>query len=124
MWQNHSGIQRKLLSEGDITYSQAFTLAQSIETAESDAEKLGSRGDAVTTPSPSPHTSIQHSGENGTGYRCCNFHHQLSNVRLGQADSPRAHSHSSRKQAQNVHWPGHTGAWSGFPEHKVQSHCT
>ena len=29
--------------------------------------------------------------------------------------SPRARSHSSRKQAQNVHWPGHTGAWSGFP---------
>ena len=54
---NHSGIQRKLLSEGDITYTQAFTFAQSIETAERDAKKLGSSGDAVTTP---PDTSIHH----------------------------------------------------------------
>ena len=56
-------------------------------------------------------------GENGTGHRCCSFHYQLWNVRFGQADSPRAHSPPSRKQAQNLHWPGHTGAWSGSTEH-------
>lgn len=73
---NHSGIQRKLLSEGDITYTQAFTIAQSIEAAERDAKKLGSSGDAVTT-TPPPHTSIHHthnpprsSSSTLTCYRC------------------------------------------------------
>ena len=35
---NHPGIQRKLLSEGEISYDQALALAQSIETAEQDAK--------------------------------------------------------------------------------------
>ena len=34
---NHLGIQRKLLSEGDISYKDALTLAQSIEAEEDDA---------------------------------------------------------------------------------------
>ena len=40
---NHQlqGIQRKLLSEGDISYTDALALAQSIESAEDDAKKLG-----------------------------------------------------------------------------------
>ena len=37
---NHEGIQRKLLSEGDISYADALALAQSIESAEVDAKKL------------------------------------------------------------------------------------
>ena len=44
---NHQGIQRRLLSEGDLTYKDALALAQSIECAESDAKKLGS-----ATPRP------------------------------------------------------------------------
>ena len=39
---NHQGIQWRLLSEGDLTYKHALTLAQSIQCAESDAKKLGS----------------------------------------------------------------------------------
>ena len=35
------GIQRKLLSEGDLSYKDALALAQSIESAEDDAKKLG-----------------------------------------------------------------------------------
>ena len=46
---NHPGIQRKLLSEGEISYDQALALAQSIETAEQDAEKL-----AGSTPPQTP----------------------------------------------------------------------
>lgn len=38
---NHQGIQHKLLSEGDISYTDALALAQSIESAEDDAKKLG-----------------------------------------------------------------------------------
>ena len=38
---NHHGIQRKLLSEGDLSYKDALALAQSIESAEDDAKKLG-----------------------------------------------------------------------------------
>ena len=38
---NHQGIQRKLLSEGDISYTDALALDQSIESAEDDAKKLG-----------------------------------------------------------------------------------
>ena len=79
---NHSGIQRKLLSEGDITYTQAFTIAQSIEVAERDAKKLGSCGDAMTT-TPPPQTSIHHtrnppptslSSSTLTCYRCGDPH--------------------------------------------------
>ena len=70
---NHPGIQRKLLSEGDLSYKDALALAQSIEAAEDDARKLGG---STTTPalqpvnftsqklnSPSPSRSI-------TCYRC------------------------------------------------------
>lgn len=80
---NHSGIQRKLLSEGDINFSQAFTLAQSIETAERDAKKLGSSGDAATIPPPpsAPHSAIQHTRNpprspsfTPTCYRCGETH--------------------------------------------------
>ena len=39
---NHAGIQRKLLSEGDLSFSEALAFAQAIETAEQDAKKLGS----------------------------------------------------------------------------------
>ena len=47
---NHSGIQRKLLSEGDTSYKDTLALTQSIEAAEDDAKKLvGS-----TTPVPQP----------------------------------------------------------------------
>ena len=45
---NHHGIQRKLLSEGDISYTDALALAQSIESAEDDAKKLG--GPAISQP--------------------------------------------------------------------------
>jgi len=45
---NHQGIQRKLLSEGDISYTDALALAQSIESAEDDAKKLG--GPALLQP--------------------------------------------------------------------------
>ena len=38
---NHQGIQHKLLSEGDISYTDALAPAQSIESAEDDARKLG-----------------------------------------------------------------------------------
>jgi len=37
---NHSGIQRKLLSEGELTYASTLKLAQTIEAAEKDAPKL------------------------------------------------------------------------------------
>ena len=37
-----AGIQRKLLSEGDLSFSKALAFAQAIETAEQDAKKLGS----------------------------------------------------------------------------------
>jgi len=45
---NHQGIQRKLLSEGDISYTDALALAQSIESAEDDAKKSG--GHALVQP--------------------------------------------------------------------------
>ena len=38
---NHQGMQRKLLSEGDISYADALVLAQSIEAAEDDIKLLG-----------------------------------------------------------------------------------
>ena len=38
---NHQGIQRKLLSEGDISYTDALPLTQSLESVEDDAKKLG-----------------------------------------------------------------------------------
>ena len=37
---NHQGIQHKLLSEGDISCTDALALAQSIESAEDDAKKI------------------------------------------------------------------------------------
>ena len=39
---DHAGIQRKLLFEGDLSFSEALAFAQAIETAEQDAKKLGS----------------------------------------------------------------------------------
>lgn len=36
----HEGIQRKLLSEKDLTYDKAYTLAQAIEAAERDSKNL------------------------------------------------------------------------------------
>ena len=37
---NQPGIQRKLLSEGELSFEQALAIAQSIETAKQDAPKL------------------------------------------------------------------------------------
>ena len=50
---NHQGIQRKLLSEGNISFKDAMALAQSIESAEDDAKKL------LAGPAP-PATSLLH----------------------------------------------------------------
>ncbi len=43
---NHEGIQKKLLSEKDLTYDSAYSLAQAIEAAEQDAKtfKSGAMG--------------------------------------------------------------------------------
>ena len=37
---NHSGIQRKLLSEANLTYDRAYELAQSVEASERDSKEL------------------------------------------------------------------------------------
>lgn len=42
---NHSGIQRTLLAEGELTYSSTLKLAQTVEASEQDAKKL-SDGDS------------------------------------------------------------------------------
>ncbi len=47
---NHPGIQRKLLSEGDLTYNDAIKLAQTIEASERDSKKLG--GGSTGGPAP------------------------------------------------------------------------
>ena len=46
---NHPGIQRKLLSEGELSFEQALAFAQSIETAEQDAAKLAGGTPKSTT---------------------------------------------------------------------------
>ena len=64
---NHSGIQRKLLCKGDVSYKDALALAQSIEAAEDDAQKLVGSTTPVQQPvnftlqksnSPSPPCSV------------------------------------------------------------------
>ncbi len=47
---NHPGIQRKLLSEGDLIYNDAIKLAQTIEASERDYKKLG--GGSTGGPAP------------------------------------------------------------------------
>ena len=72
---NHQGIQRKLLSEGNISYTDALALAQSIESAEDDAKKLGG-----STPLQPVHytqtkgVSLASSRTSPTCYRCGGLH--------------------------------------------------
>jgi len=77
---NHSGIQRKLLSEGELTYASALKLAQTIEAAEKDAKKLGDSNKQFASPVPSgiinhtkttsPSSLPTGSGFTPTCYRC------------------------------------------------------
>ena len=70
---NHAGIQRKLLSEGDLSFSEALAFAQAIETAEQDAKKL----DSAVSQQPATVNFIPKSGKSPsspqtppTCYRC------------------------------------------------------
>ena len=47
---NHEGIQKKLLSEKDLDYEKAFTLAQAIEAAEKDTKNLKQEGSPRSQP--------------------------------------------------------------------------
>ena len=71
---NHQGIQRKLLSEGDLTYESALKLAQTIEASERDSKKLGSgenpKNDVFYTPSDPTHRPKG----NISCYRCGGAH--------------------------------------------------
>ena len=40
---NHRGIQRKLLTEADLTFDRAYALAQSVESSERDSKSLAER---------------------------------------------------------------------------------
>ena len=83
----HEGIQRKLLAEGDISYTEALALAQSIEAAESDAKELVSKtphsGTVFYTPASDrplnkPNTSSftnTHKSRKPTCYRCGSPHY-------------------------------------------------
>ncbi len=46
---NHKGIQRKLLSQNELTYDKAYALTLSIEASEKDAEKLQSGKPTAST---------------------------------------------------------------------------
>jgi len=56
---NHKTIQKRLLSERDLTYEKAYSLAQAIEAAERDAENLkpGAVGTSTTDTSTLTSTS-------------------------------------------------------------------
>ena len=71
---NHQGIQRKLLSEGNISYTDALALAQSIESAEDDAKKLGGSAPLQPVHYTQKGASLASSRTSPTCYHCGGLH--------------------------------------------------
>ena len=69
---NHTGIQRKLLSESDLTYSTALKLAQAAEASEQDAKKLtgGSPQQPFQDNNPDLHYTTSSRRPEGTPVSC------------------------------------------------------
>lgn len=83
---NHKGIRRKLLSEPDLTFDKAFTLAQSMETSERDSKKLEDKQEsALPSPTAGEKVNFMKSGHAAGGsqttrpkvtcYRCGGPHY-------------------------------------------------
>ena len=71
---NHQGIQHKLLSEGDISYTYALALAQSIESAEDDAKKLGGSPSLQPAYYTQKEVKVASSRTPPTCYHCGSLH--------------------------------------------------
>ena len=73
---NHEGIQKKLLSEKDLDYEKAFTLAQAIEAAEKDTKNLKQEGSPRSQPGPVQQQGSQQQAPSQG--KCSNPSHVLS----------------------------------------------
>ena len=82
---NHQGIQPKLLSEGDISYTDALALAQSIELPEDDAKKLGCSAFLQPVHYTPKGVNLASSRTSPTCYRCGGLGSGLSTQRGVQA---------------------------------------
>ena len=75
---NHQGIQCKLLSEGDISCMDSLALAQSIESAEDNAKKLGGSAPLQPVHYTQKGAKLVSSRTFPTCYRCGGLHLALA----------------------------------------------